>query len=131
MAHDLSLPKQIYAHGWWGDAEGKKEGKRTGGLPHPTAFAQKISDLSGAPFDIAAEALRYLLLREMVFPGDSEYSEESFLSRYNSDLANDLGNLCNRTVNMVARYFDGQGPSATRVEMEIAAPARGGGEESD
>src|SRR5205823_10025871 len=91
---------------------------------HPVEFSQKIAELSGAPFDIGADALRYLLLREMVFPGDSEYSEESFLARYNSDLANDLGNLCNRTVNMVARYFEGRVPEADRVEEEISALAR-------
>jgi methionyl-tRNA synthetase len=124
LALGLPLPKQVYAHGWWVGSEGKKEGKRTGGMPHPTTFTQEITDLSGASFDIAADALRYLLLREMVFPGDSEYSRDNFLKRYNSDLANDLGNLCNRAVNMVVRYFQGTVPGPVAVEPEIAALGR-------
>jgi methionyl-tRNA synthetase len=124
MALGLPLPKQVYAHGWWVDAEGKKGGKRTGGLPHPTEFSQEIADLTGASFDIAADSLRYLMLREMVFHGDSEFLYENFLKRYNSDLANDLGNLCNRSVNMMVRYFDGVIPQPPRVEEEIAALAR-------
>lgn len=124
MALDLPLPKTVYAHGWWVNAEGGKEGRRTGGLPHPTAFAQEIADLSGASFDVAADALRYLLLREMAFPGDTEYRRANFLARYNADLANDLGNLCNRAVTMVTRYFNGVLPPPARVEEEIAALAR-------
>jgi methionyl-tRNA synthetase len=124
MALGLPLPRQVYAHGWWVDTEGKKSGKRTGGLPHPTEFSQEIADVTGAPFDIATDALRYLLLREMVFHGDSEFSRENFLKRYNTDLANDLGNLCNRSVNMMVRYFDGVVPVPARVEEEIAALAR-------
>jgi len=124
MALDLPLPRIVYAHGWWVNAEGGKEGRRTGGLPHPTAFTQEIAHLSGAPFDVAADALRYLLLREMAFHGDTEYSRENFLTRYNTDLANDLGNLCNRAVNMLVRYFDGVVPTPARVEEEIAALAR-------
>lgn len=124
MGLDLPLPRTVYAHGFWVDAEGKKAGKRTGGIPHPIELAQEISDLSGAPFEMAADALRYLMLREMVFHGDTEYARESFLSRYNTDLANDLGNLCNRAVNMVTRYFDGVVPTPTRAEEEIVQLAR-------
>jgi methionyl-tRNA synthetase len=124
MALGVPLPKQVYAHGWWVDAEGKKSGKRTGGLPHPVEFAQEIAELSGAPLEIAVDSLRYLLLREMVFHGDSEYTRDNFLNRYNTDLANDLGNLTNRAVNMVTRYFDGVLPETARVEEEIAVLAR-------
>jgi methionyl-tRNA synthetase len=60
----------------------------------------------------------------MVFHGDSEFLYENFLKRYNTDLANDLGNLCNRSVNMMVRYFDGVIPQPPRVEEEIAALAR-------
>lgn len=124
MALGLPLPKQVYAHGWWVDMEGKKAGKRTGGLPHPTEFTLELACVSGASFDIAADALRYLLLREMVFHGDSEYSRENFLRRYNSDLANDLGNLCNRSVNMLVKYFDGVVPAPVRQEDDVVALTR-------
>ncbi|MEP6755603.1 MAG: methionine--tRNA ligase [Chthonomonadales bacterium] len=120
MALDLPLPEQVYAHGWWVDAEGRKGGKRTGGLPHPTDFIHSLETLTGTSMQIARDSLRYLLLREMVFHGDSEYSYEGFLKRYNSDLANDLGNLCNRSVTMVNRYFDGVIPTASRFDPEIA-----------
>jgi len=123
MALDLPLPKQVYAHGWWVDAEGRKGGKRTGGLPHPTEFAQSLAALTGADIDISVDSLRYLMIREMVFHGDSEYSLDSFHHRYNTDLANDLGNLCNRSVNMLVKYFDGVIPAPVRVEEEIAARA--------
>jgi methionyl-tRNA synthetase len=124
MGLDLPLPRTVYAHGFWVDAEGKKAGKRTGGIPHPVELAQEIGELSGAPLEMAVDALRYLMLREMVFHGDTEYTKESFLNRYNTDLANDLGNLCNRAVTMVNRYFDGVVPAPARVEEEIARLAR-------
>lgn len=124
MAIGVPLPRTVYAHGWWVDAEGKKEGKRTGGLPHPSEFSALIARKSGADMDVAADALRYLLLREMVFHGDSEFSEAAFLNRYNTDLANDLGNLCNRTATMVHRYLRGRTPSAARLSTEIEQTAR-------
>jgi len=122
MALGLPLPRQIYAHGWWVGAGGRKEGKRTGGLPHPLELADEFARRSGASSQLAVDAVRYLLLREMVFHGDSEFSEENFVRRYNADLANDLGNLCNRTVAMVGRYFDGMTP-AVALEPEIGEVA--------
>lgn len=119
MALGLPAPRQVYAHGWWVGATGIKEGKRTGGLPHPTDFSQEIANQSGASIDISADALRYLLLREMQFHGDTEFSGENLLRRYNTDLANDLGNFTNRAVNMVSRYFAGSVPSRTIVDSDI------------
>ncbi len=112
MALGLPLPRQVYAHGWWVGAGGKKEGKRTGGLPHPLELAHEFARRSGAADPLVVDAIRYLMLREMVFHGDSEFSEDNFIRRYNADLANDLGNLCNRTIAMVGRYFDGMVPKA-------------------
>ncbi len=120
IALGLPLPQTVYAHGWWVGSGGKKEGKRTGGLPHPLELVRDIESRSGASHELAVDALRYLLLREMVFHGDSEFSEENFLRRYNADLANDLGNLCNRTVSMVGRYCDGVVPAA-QPDPEIGA----------
>lgn len=110
MAVDLPLPKQVFAHGFWtipGLRPGEKAGKSTGGLPHPTSFSRFIAHRAGVEFDLAADSLRYLLCREMNFGLDTEFSVESFLRRFNTDLANDLGNLLNRTLNMVNRYFNG------------------------
>lgn len=122
MALGLPLPRQVYAHGWWVGSSGKKEGKRTGGLPDPVELAEEFAARSGAARELAIDAVRYLMLREMIFHGDSEFSEESFVRRYNADLANDLGNLCNRTIAMVARYCDGLAPSAA-PDPEIGAVA--------
>ncbi|HLH81578.1 MAG TPA: methionine--tRNA ligase [Chthonomonas sp.] len=110
MAVGLPLPKQVYAHGFWtipGLKPGEKAGKSTGGLPHPTSFSRFLAERAGIDFDLAADAQRYLLCREMNFGLDTEFSVESFLRRFNTDLANDLGNLLNRTLNMVNRYTGG------------------------
>lgn len=123
LALGVPLPETVYAHGFWVDAEGKKQGKRTGGLPHPIEFAEQLAAVTGLDREIAIDSVRYLLMREMVFPGDTEYSREAFYSRYNSDLANDLGNLCNRAVTMVSRYFGGVIPAPARQDAEIAALA--------
>ncbi len=123
MALGLELPKQVYGHGWWVDGEGKKSGKRTGGLPHPVEFAEKLAEVSGASVEIATDALRFLMIREMNFHGDTEYSYESFTKRYNSDLANDLGNLCNRSVTMLSKFFDGVVPVTSEVDRDIASIA--------
>jgi methionyl-tRNA synthetase len=122
MALDLPIPKQVFAHGWFTVA-GAKGGKTGASLPHPVRFAQFIADRSGASFDLSADALRFLLCREMIFDNDAEFSVESCLRRFNTDLANDLGNLLNRTVNMVVRYFDGAVPAASDHDAEIAALA--------
>ena len=120
MALGLPLPKTVYGHGWWVDAEGKKQGKRTGGLPHPIEFARELASLSQMNPDLASDALRYILLREMQFHGDTEYTRENLLKRYNTDLANDLGNLTNRSVNMLVKYFDGVVPGPAAVDPAIA-----------
>ncbi|HLI50085.1 MAG TPA: methionine--tRNA ligase [Chthonomonas sp.] len=125
MAVGLPLPKQVYAHGFWtipGLKPGEKAGKSTGGLPHPTSFSRFLAERAGIDFDLAADAQRYLLCREMNFGLDTEFSVESFLRRFNTDLANDLGNLLNRTLNMVNRYTGGFMENV-QLDSEIGALA--------
>ena len=122
MALDLPLPKTVFAHGWW-TIQGAKGGKHGASLPHPTRFSRFLEERSGATYDVAVDAQRYLLCREMNFGQDTEFSVENFLRRYNTDLANDLGNLLNRTIKMMERYFDGIVPETREHDAEIAALA--------
>lgn len=122
MALDLPLPRHIFGHGHW-TIQGQKGGKTGASLPHPTRLARLIAARSGASQDIAADALRYLLWREMNYGQDTEFSVENFLRRFNTDLANDLGNLVNRTVNMVGRYCGGTVPVVEAHDAKIAALA--------
>jgi methionyl-tRNA synthetase len=97
----LPLPRGIIAHGWWLQS-GAKMSKSTGQAVDPLALVAEFG----------ADAFRYFLIREMNVGQDSEFSRELFLSRYTSDLANDLGNLVNRTLNMTNRFAAGRIPAA-------------------
>jgi len=113
-AAGLPLPKGLLVHGWW----------LRGG-----AKMSKSSGVAVNPLELAAEfgpdALRYFMLREMAVGQDSEFTRELFLSRYTSDLANDLGNLVNRTLNMTNRFAGGAVPSAgTAADIELEMRAR-------
>ncbi|WP_027339751.1 methionine--tRNA ligase [Halonatronum saccharophilum] len=107
MAADLPLPKKVFGHGFL-LVEGGKMSKSKGNVIDPV----KLID------DFGVDAVRYYLLREIAFGTDGSYSTDSFIQRINSDLANDLGNLLNRTVAMVDKYFGGVVPQA-KVETEF------------
>ena len=96
----LPLPGGIIAHGWWLQS-GAKMSKSTGNALNPL-------DLVG---EFGADAFRYFLMREMNVGQDSEFTREQFLVRYNSELANNLGNLVNRTLNMTTRFAGGTLPA--------------------
>lgn len=100
MALDLPLPKTIFAHGWW-TVNGQKMSKSLGNVVDPGAMAEEFG----------VDPFRYFLLREVPFGQDGDFSRDGFLGRYNSDLANDLGNLLSRTSTMIERYSQGAIPS--------------------
>lgn len=99
MALDLPLPKKVFGHGWLLMKDGKMS-KSKGNVVDPVTLIDRYG----------LDALRYYLLREVAFGSDGVFTPESFVERINFDLANDLGNLLNRTVAMINRYFDGEIP---------------------
>ena len=124
MALGVDLPEQVFAHGWWtARGSGGKLGKSTGGLPTPEKFSAFLAQKAGIETEIAADAQRYILCREMNFGLDTDFSMDNCLRRFNSDLANDLGNLLNRSINMLVKYCDGVVPPA-EPDTEITNLAR-------
>ena len=110
MALDLPLPHTIFAHGWW-TVNGEKMSKSRGNVVDPYKTVERFS----------VDAFRYFLLREVPFGQDGDYSEEALITRYNADLANDLGNFLSRTLTMLERYAQGFIPKpddATTSELE-------------
>ena len=99
LSAGIALPRKIAAHGWW-TVEGKKMSKSLGNVVDPEQLADKYG----------VDALRYFLLREVPFGQDGDFSHKAMMNRVNSDLANDLGNLCHRVIAMVERYFQGTLP---------------------
>jgi methionyl-tRNA synthetase len=119
MAAGLPMPKAIVAHGWLLFEESKMS-KSRGNIVR----TETILDVLGA------DALRYFLLREVVFGQDGSFSFDALVQRYNSDLANGLGNLASRTLTMINRYFKGEvpypshGASKTSADDAVAETAR-------
>ena len=99
MAAGLPLPEHVIAHGWLLFEESKMS-KTRGNIVR----ADTVIDVLGN------DALRYFLLREIVFGSDGSFSFDAVVQRYNADLANDLGNLASRTLTMINRYFGGHVP---------------------
>jgi methionyl-tRNA synthetase len=106
-ALELPLPTTLLAHGWW-SINGAKMSKSTGNFVEPAEYADKYG----------VDALRYFLIREMSVGQDSDFSQTQFLARYNGELANNLGNLVNRVLNMTNRFAGGVVPSADAADDE-------------
>ena len=101
LALGVNLPEEIFAHGWW-TVDGEKMSKTRGNVVDPFKM---VNDYGIDPF-------RYFLLREVPFGNDGDFSERALVSRINSDLANDLGNLLNRTLQMIRSYRAGVVPAS-------------------
>ncbi|MEY2357451.1 methionine--tRNA ligase [Lysinibacillus capsici] len=110
MALDLPLPKKVFAHGFIMMKDGKMS-KSKGNVIYPEMLIERYG----------LDATRYFLLRELPFGSDGVFSPESFIERTNFDLANDLGNLLNRTISMINKYFDGIIPTENLQPTEFDA----------
>ena len=101
MSAGIALPRKVWVHGFMLAAGGDRMSKSRGNMLDP----------NDAVATLGADGVRYVLLREVPFDRDAEVSWDSFVRRYNADLANDFGNLVNRTVSMANRYLDGERPT--------------------
>jgi methionyl-tRNA synthetase len=120
MALDLPLPKMVYGHGWilFGS---DKMSKSKGNIVYPEPLIERYG----------IDALKYFLLREFTFGQDGNYTNKVFLSRFNSDLANDLGNLVSRTIAMIEKYNEGiivEGKVIEAVDEDLKKTAVGAAE---
>jgi methionyl-tRNA synthetase len=116
LAAGLEVPQTVFAHGMWLDADGRKMGKTLGNVIE--------IDVLRAHFQI--DAIRYFVLREMIFGQDGKFSYENLIERANADLASGLGNLAARTLTMISKYRDSAVPSGKISEPNYLNAKRAG-----
>jgi len=117
MSAGLPLPKRVFAHGFLFN-RGEKMSKSVGNVIDPFALAETYG----------VDQLRYFFLREVPFGQDGNYSHDAIVNRINADLANDLGNLAQRSLSMIAKHCEGRVPTPgalTEADQEILAAADG------
>ena len=110
----LEAPRHVWVHGFLMAAHGERMSKSRGNFLDPADFVAAFG----------SDGARYVVLREVPFDKDAEVSWDGFVRRYNADLANDFGNLVNRTVSMANRYLDGERPDPTRQSLQADWDAR-------
>src|SRR5215204_3604427 len=116
LAAGIELPSTVYAHGMWLDADGKKMGKTLGNVIEVDVLHEHFQ----------VDAVRYFVLREMVFGQDGKFGYENLIDRANADLASGLGNLAARTFSMISKYRDGRIPNGKIVEENYIHARRAG-----
>ncbi len=115
MSANIELPQSIFAHGWWLMGESKMS-KSIGNVINPIDLID----------DYGVDSVRYYLMREMVLGQDSNFTMESFIQRYNSDLANDFGNLLSRISTLMKKNYDGRIPDPGELsEAELRIKTKG------
>jgi methionyl-tRNA synthetase len=114
MSAGIALPRKVWVHGWLLAAGGERMSKSRGNMLDP-------NDVVAA---LGTDGTRYVALREVPFDRDAEVSWDSFVRRYNADLANDFGNLVNRTVSMTDRYLARERPAIAAPDGRLAASWR-------
>ena len=113
MSAGLSLPNRVFGHGFL-TKDGQKMGKSLGNTLDPVALVERYG----------SDAVRYYFLKEIEFGKDGDFNESRFINVVNADLANDLGNLLNRTLNMVKKYCSGNVPPITNEDIPIDNPLK-------
>ena len=113
MSAGLSLPNRVFGHGFL-TKDGQKMGKSLGNTLDPVALVERYG----------SDAVRYYFLKEIEFGKDGDFNESRFINVLNADLANDLGNLLNRTLNMVKKYCSGNVPPITNEDIPIDNPLK-------
>ena len=109
MSMNLPLPKRIFAHGWW-LTDSKKMSKSLGNVVSPLSLID----------DFGVDAVRYYLMSDMVLGMDATFSSQSFEKKYNSDLANDFGNLVSRVSKLIENNFDSKIPNFSTQESDLS-----------
>lgn len=108
LALGQPLPKTIFAHGWWLTGDNKKMSKSEGPVVKPLDLRKEIG----------VDGLRYFLARDVVLGNDAQFSKELVIQRLNAELANNLGNLLSRCINLIVKYFDSKVPTKEPKDEE-------------
>jgi len=120
MAANLNIPHSIYAHGWWTN-DGQKISKSLGNVIDPLKELEWLESM-GCTHDTAVDYFRYFLLREVPFGNDGDYSRANLVTRINAELANNVGNLAQRSLSMIFKNCDAKIPQGSEHSKALVEP---------